>query len=67
MFSSPFYYVSLYLSLDELFRQLNSKLDGLYLLGFIDNDLPVLAELRKLVSKLVRPETLATISAFSLD
>lgn len=53
--------------LDELFEQLKLKIAGLDLLGAINNDLPILVELMELVSHLVRLETPAAISAFSID
>ena len=52
---------------DELFNQLKSKIIGLYLLGVVDNVLPILVEVRELVSHVVRPEPLATIFAFVID
>lgn len=51
---------------DELFEQLKSKVIGLDLLGAVDNDLPVLPELRELVFKLGRPEILVAIYYFAL-
>lgn len=59
--------VSLDPSPDELFGMLKSKVAGLDLLGVVEDDLPVLTELRELLSKLIRPGTPAVISAFALD
>lgn len=56
--------VSLDPSPNKLFGQLKSKIARFDLLGVIDNDLHVLAELKELVSELVRPEAPSAIFFF---
>lgn len=52
---------------NEFFRKLKTKISGLDLLGVIDNDLPILVEVRELVSRLVQQETPTVIFAFVPD
>lgn len=56
--------VSLDPSPNKLFGQLKSKITRFDLFGVVDNDLHVLAELKELVSKLVRPEAPSAIFFF---
>lgn len=52
---------------DKLLRKLKSKIVGLYLLGVVSNDLPILVEVRELVSRLVHSDVPTVIFAFVLD